>query len=205
MRIVGGRHRGRILSAPQMGKAGKTHKAGAEIRPTADRTREALFNQLCHSHKLSRALGREDRPFLDEKTSFVDLFAGTGAVALEALSRGAALAVLVEKDPGNMALIQRNLSDFGALDKAILLRQDATALPPCPISQGVDLVFMDAPYRQGLSVKALESLQQQGWLHALTLVIVELAAKGEAMEIPEAFRLLEDRRHGAARLLFLAL
>lgn len=215
MRITGGRYRGRPLEAPDSSKPGKDGGKGqAPLRPTADRAREALFNQLSHPGKLSRSLRTDDSPLLFPGCRFADLFAGTGAVGLEALSREAGQVIFVEKNRSHLELIRRNADRLDASARARFLQADATALPPCPDGP-VDILFMDAPYRLGLSLPALASARDQGWITPDSLVLIELAAKGESLlpdddspagelSLPEGWSLLDDRSHGAARILFLA-
>lgn len=178
MRIVGGRHRGTKLLAPP----------GRELRPTAERTREALFDILTHG----------ERPLAGGR--FLDLFAGTGAVGLEAWSRGAAEVVLVENDPSALAVIRRNLDALGRPDDITLLARDATKLGRAAV--GFDVVFLDPPYRSDLAEPALESLENSGWLGEDARIVLELAAK-EPLRPPPGFELLDERRYGAARLVFL--
>ncbi|HEV2301065.1 MAG TPA: 16S rRNA (guanine(966)-N(2))-methyltransferase RsmD [Stellaceae bacterium] len=183
MRIVGGRHRGRRILAPP----------GEAVRPTGDRAREALFNIL--SHGKYAAAGP---PFAEAR--ILDAFAGTGAVGLEALSRGAAAAVFIERDPGALAALRRNVEALGEAGRASIMAIDAThprhAAEPCA------LAFLDPPYQSGLAAPALLALAEAGWLDAGALAIVELAAR-EAFAPPAGFSLIEERVYGAARLVFL--
>lgn len=181
MRIVGGSLRGRRLTAPE----------GAGLRPTSDRAREALFNILLHG-----ALGQ---PTL-AGSLFLDLFAGTGAVACEALSRGASNAVLVENDRAAAAAAQQNLASLGLSARASIQRTDATRLGPA--SQRAQFAFLDPPYRSGLAGPALTALAAGGWLDRDALTVVEVAA-AEPFDPPAGFDLVDERRYGAARLLFL--
>ncbi|MBI5164182.1 MAG: 16S rRNA (guanine(966)-N(2))-methyltransferase RsmD [Magnetospirillum sp.] len=179
MRIVGGNHRGRRLAAPD----------GRVARPTADRAREALFNILAHS----------DRVALDGAL-VVDAFAGSGALGLEALSRGAAQAAFLDTHPDSLAAIRANLDSLGEGDRGRVLRADATRPPPAPFA--ATLAFLDPPYRSGLVVPALEALRRGGWLAAAALVIVEVAAD-EDFAAPAGFVPFDRRTYGAARLVFL--
>ncbi len=173
IRIIGGRCRGRRLSTP----------SDQSIRPTSDRTREALFNILDHADLIVDA-------------RFLDLFCGTGAVGLEAFSRGAGEVWLIDED---VALADVNVEALGRPDALQVRRMNAARLarPPCRF----DVVFMDPPYRSGLAAKALSSLDRD-WLHDDALIIVEQAAK-EAIDLPAGFEVEQDRRYGAARLIFL--
>lgn len=178
MRIVAGHHRGRKLIAP----------AGRDLRPTAERTREALFDILEHG----------DEPLAGGR--FLDLFAGTGAVGLEAWSRGAADVVLVENERAAIDLIRANLERLGGPAGVRLLAQDAIRLGPA--ERAFDVVFLDPPYGSALANPTLETLVQGGCLGPASRVVVELAAR-EAFAPPDAFILEDERRYGAARLMFL--
>ena len=184
MRIIAGRHRGRKLAAPE----------GGEVRPTSARAREALFDILAHG-RLSDGPAFEDAMALDA-------FAGTGAFGLEALSRGARHATFMEKDRAARALLQQNVAALGETPRAAILAADAVKPPrssgPC------SLAFLDPPYREGLAAPALAALAKTGWLADDALVIVELAAR-EDFAAPEGFALLDERRYGAAKLVFLRL
>ena len=184
MRIVGGRHRGRRLTAPE----------GLAVRPTADRTREALFNIL--------AQGRiaEAAPPL-AGAAVLDAFAGTGALGLEALSRGAARVVFMESQPAALDALQQNLASLKEEAKASILRCDVLR-PPQPKEGPCDIVMMDPPYNQGLAAPALEALKHAGWLAPDALISVELM-KVEAFEPPDGFNAFDSRTYGKARLVFL--
>ncbi|HXP73542.1 MAG TPA: 16S rRNA (guanine(966)-N(2))-methyltransferase RsmD [Stellaceae bacterium] len=182
MRIVGGKHRGRRIAAPP----------GDAVRPTSERAREALFNILAH--------GRFAPAPVFEDARVLDVFAGTGAFGLEALSRGARFAAFIEKDRQARESLAANIKALGEGSRTRLLAADATAPPRA--DGPYDLVFLDPPYRTGLAAPALDALSRAGWLAADALVIVELAARGE-FEPPEGFMALEERRYGAGRLVFL--
>lgn len=172
MRIIAGRWRGRTLAA--VGKGDTAH----HLRPTTDRTRESLFGML--------AGGRFGDPVTGARV--LDLFAGTGALGLEALSRGAEAATFVEQNRAGLKLLEGNIRTLEA--PARLLRCDATRLPP---GEPHNLVFLDPPYGKGLGEKALASALAQGWVAPGALVVWEEAA---AQEPPEGFDKLEDRRYG---------
>jgi 16S rRNA (guanine966-N2)-methyltransferase len=178
MRIIAGDFRGRRLRAPR----------GQAIRPTSDRAREALFGILEHGTPTIRG------------ARFLDLFCGTGAVGLEAHSRGAEEVVLVEDDGTALQLAQANLAQLGSPASVRLLARDATRLGPAP--HAFDLVFLDPPYRSGLAAVALESLLRHGWLGADARVVVELAATDD-LELPDGCVLERERRYGSAKFLFL--
>jgi 16S rRNA (guanine966-N2)-methyltransferase len=183
MRIVGGRHRGRRLLAPP----------GEVVRPTSDRAREALFNILSHGR-----LAADGIPFAG--AAVLDAFAGTGALGLEALSRGATEAVFIERDPEAIAVLRRNVASLGESARAEILPGDATRPPRAGLQCTV--AFIDPPYRSGLAAPALAALDRTGWLAPDALAIVELGAR-EPLVPPDAFALLDERVYGAARLVFL--
>jgi 16S rRNA (guanine966-N2)-methyltransferase len=183
MRIVAGRHRGRRLLAP----------LGETVRPTSDRAREALFNILSHGQ-----IATEDTPFAD--ATVLDAFAGTGALGLEALSRGAAEAVFIEQDREALAILRQNIAALGENARARVVAGDATRPPRA--ASACALVFLDPPYRSGLAAAALGALDAAGWLAPDALAVVELAAL-EELKPPARFILLDERVYGAARLVFL--
>jgi 16S rRNA (guanine966-N2)-methyltransferase len=182
MRIIAGRHRGRALTAPE----------GRTVRPTSDRAREALFDILAH--------GRfADGPAYEDAL-VLDAFAGTGAFGLEALSRGARGASFIEKDRAAIAALRANIASLGEERQAAVLTADALRPPPAPAP--VALAFLDPPYGEDLAAPALAALVRAGWFAAGALIVVELAAKQD-LETPADFTTLEERRYGAARLMFL--
>ena len=183
MRIVAGRHRGRRLLAP----------LGETVRPTSDRAREALFNILSHGN-----LAAEGVPFANAVV--LDAFAGTGALGLEALSRGAAVAVFIEQDREALAILRKNITVLGEDTRARVVPGDATR-PPRTHS-ACALAFLDPPYRSGLAAPALAALAAAGWLAPDALAVVELAAR-EHFVPPAGFTLADERVYGAARLVFL--
>jgi 16S rRNA (guanine966-N2)-methyltransferase len=181
MRIVAGKFRGKQLTSPE----------DDSIRPTADRVREAVFNIL------ASRLG----PNFDG-LRLLDLFAGTGALGLEALSRGASNVVFVDTGAEARGLIRDHIEAFGAGGVAKLLRRDATNLGPAGTMGPVDLVFLDPPYGQGLGEKALLSLKDGGWLRPETLLVFE-EGSDVTVELPEGFVLDDRREYGAAAVHFL--
>lgn len=179
MRIVAGRHRGRVLLAPE----------GTATRPTADRVRESLFNILAHS----------DPALAGQRV--LDAFAGSGALGFEALSRGAAHVTFMESEPRTLAVIAANARKLGVEAEVTLLRADA--LRPPKAAAPCRFVLMDPPYKSGLGKPALAALKAQGWLAEDALVVVEVAA-GEAFARPMAeLSIVDERKYGAARLVFL--
>ena len=184
MRIVGGKWRGRRLAAPE----------GTAVRPTGDRVREALFNILEHGGFQPGG----GSPLPDARV--LDGFAGTGALGLEALSRGADHATFIEKDRVAQRALEANIASCGAADQATVLRADCR-MPP-RAAAACDLVFLDPPYGAGHAGPALTALADAGWLAEDALCVVELGAK-EDFTPPARFTALEDRRYGAARIVIL--
>ena len=182
MRIVGGRLKGRALAGP---------KTDA-IRPTTDRTREALFNILAHGH--GNVL---------EGARVLDLFAGTGALGLEALSRGAAFALFVEQSAEGRGLLRTNIETLGLQGVARIFRRDAAALGQVGTMQPFTLMFADPPYGKGLGTRALAAARAGGWLMPGSLCIVEEAA-GAPLEWP-GYELADERRWGDTVMRFLHL
>ncbi len=179
MRIIGGAYRSKKLYSPEY----------EGVRPTSDRAREAVFNIL--SSKLAGDWAACD---------MLDVFAGTGAVGLEALSRGVRSVTLLDV---NLQTAHRNAALFAKeKDRISLISADASRLPPAP--RQYNLVFLDAPYNKGLSVAALQSLAGQGWLADGALVLVELE-KNEPLEMESIpfFEQVDERRYGLARVVFL--
>ncbi len=175
MRIVGGKHKGVRLAGP------KTRA----IRPTSDRTREAMFNILLHgTHVLDI-----------EGARVLDLFAGTGALGLEALSHGAAYCHFVENDPSARGLIRENLETLGFTGVAKVWRRDATKLGKCAPLAPFDLVFADPPYGKGLGEQALASAFEGGWIAPHALVVLEEDARTEIAAI-EGLEELDRRNYG---------
>ncbi len=169
MRIIAGRWRGRAIAAPP----------GDATRPTSDRAREAIFSML------ASRLGSFDG------LAVLDLFAGSGAMGLEALSRGAGSACFVDADGAAVKAIRANLATLGAAGD--VRHSPVSALGPAP--RGHDLVFLDPPYGQGLAGPALVQLAARGWLAPGALISVETAA-GETLDTP--FEPLVERRFGKA-------
>jgi len=184
MRIVAGRHRGRSLQTPD----------DLAVRPTADRTREALFNILT-SGKLS-----EDGSHRLPEARVLDAFAGTGALGLEALSRGAAEAVFMENYAPAIEICRANIAKLGEGERARLIACDV--LHPRAAPAPADIVFLDPPYNQGFAEKAVLALLKAGWIANGTLVCVELM-KAEPFEVPQGFTELDARTYGKAKLVFL--
>jgi 16S rRNA (guanine966-N2)-methyltransferase len=181
MRIVGGRLRGRTLAGPK----------SQTIRPSADRLRESLFNILAHGY---------GDPI--EGARVVDLFAGTGALGLEALSRGAVFVLFVDDGAEARALIRGNVDALGAGGATRIFRRDATKLGPAHPTEPFSLAFLDPPYGRGLAERALASARAGGWLTPDALAVVEEAADA-GFTAPEGFAELERRRYDDTELIFL--
>lgn len=181
MRIVGGRHRGAALAGPK----------SMAIRPTTDRLRETLFNVLAHAM---------DDPVTDARV--LDLFSGTGALGLEALSRGARFVLFVEESAEARGLIRTNVEKLGQTGATKIWRRDATRLGPLSGIEPFGLVFLDPPYGKGLGEKALVAARDGGWFAENALCVLEEA--GDApFDTPAGFDLIDDRDYGEARLRFL--
>ncbi len=181
MRIVGGSRRGRRLKAPE----------GRTLRPTSERAREALFNIIGHRDFAAQPL---------KGARVVDLFAGTGALGLEAMSRGAKHLTAVESDEAALACLETNIQTLNFRKKVRVIRGDATRLPlagaPCAFA------FLDPPYRGGKASPALASLRDQGWLTPGAIIVAETSAK-EKLAALDSYEELDRRRYGAAELVIL--
>ena len=183
LRIIAGTHRGRKLeTAP-----------GNTLRPTAERVREAIFNKLTHG-----LLTTSGTPLTG--IHVLDVFAGTGALGFEALSRGALRVAFFENDAATARLIKRNAKHLGATNTTTVIRHDATK--PVPAREPASLVLMDAPYRSGTTAAALGALQDGGWVGEGAVIVAEIA-RDEDLVPPPKFEVIDDRRYGAARIIFL--
>jgi 16S rRNA (guanine966-N2)-methyltransferase len=180
MRIVAGRFRGRPLAGPSTDA----------IRPTSDRLREAIFNVLAHAY---------DGPV--EGARVIDLFAGTGALGLEAMSRGAAYALFVDDGAAARGLIRQNVETLGLGGATRLFRRDATRMGPAAPNEPFDLVFCDPPYGRDLAGPALASCAGGGWLKPDALVVVEENASA-TLNWPTGFKDLERRTYGDTQVAF---
>jgi 16S rRNA (guanine966-N2)-methyltransferase len=178
LRIIAGRHRGRRLTAP----------SGLTVRPTGERAREALFSILEHGSPPLRG------------SRFLDLFAGSGAVGLEALSRGASEVLLLDQASTAVEAIAANLATLGETKRAQVLRADACRLGRAP--RPFDIAFLDPPYGSGLLTPALHGLLAGGWLTADARIVGEIAAR-EPIATVSGLLVEEERRYGAARFAFL--
>ena len=181
MRIVAGRLKGRTIAAPE----------GRDVRPTSDRVRESLFNILEH-----RDWGKGGRSPVPG-ARVLDAFCGTGALGLEALSRGAAHATFLDNARPALAVCRENVRKLGQIANADILQGDT--LKPVRPRAPCDLVFLDPPYGQDLVPKALAALAAEGWFAPGAICIVETGAR-EVFDAPADFTELDDRTYGAARI-----
>lgn len=175
MRIVGGSLRGRAIASPEH----------AGLRPTSDRVRESLFNILAHGVEGFDIVGAR----------VIDLFSGTGALGLEALSRGAGYCLFVEQEPDARALIRRNVEAFGLTGITKIWRRDATSLGPAGNIAPFQLALLDPPYEKGLADTALASLMDGGWLVSRAVAVVE-ERKGVTVALPQGVAEIDRRAYG---------
>ena len=180
MRVIGGRLKGRNIASP----------ASNDIRPTQDRLREALFNILMHAY---------ENPI--DGARVLDLFAGTGALGIEAVSRGAAFTLFVDNGAEARALLRNNVEALGLGGVTKVYRRDATNLGPAYPVEPFSLVFLDPPYKRGLADKALASLREGKWLTPEALVVVEESKA--AFVAAEGFDELERRAYDDTEFVFL--
>lgn len=178
MRIVGGRLGGRKLTGP----------SSLAIRPTSDRLREAIFNILVHAY--------DDAV---EGARVVDLFAGAGALGLEAMSRGARFALFVDDGAQARALLRENIEALGLGGQTRIFRRDATRLGLAPAGEKFTLAFLDPPYGKGLAPRALRALVEGGWLAPGAICVIEEAA-GESIELPPQAEALDHRAYGETQI-----
>ena len=179
MRIIAGKHRGLSLATPK----------DQRVRPTSDRVREALFNVLAHNDF--------GTGFSLQGARVLDLFAGTGALGLEALSRGAQFVMFVDDHFESRALIRTNVEAAHATGATKIWRRDATAMSDIPANAGgaFNLIFLDPPYRKGLVELALASAKSGGWVAPRAIIVAELAAE-EIFALPHGFVELDARHYG---------
>lgn len=183
MRIIGGKHRGRTLRVPQ----------ATTLRPSSDRLRQAVFNLLEHGQPAVTYVGEP----------VIDVFAGTGAYGIEALSRGAAFATFIDSDNKALLGIRRNAATLGESGAIAVVRTDAARLiaPPRVASTPAVLAFLDPPYGTGLALAALQGLRAHGWLRRGAISVVEVAAV-EPFLSPPGYETVDERTYGAGRVVF---
>jgi len=180
MRIVGGRFGGRSLKGP----------SSQAIRPTSDRLRESIFNILAH--------GFGD---VVDGARVIDLFAGTGALGLEAISRGAKFALFVDEGSEARALLRENVHTLGLGGQTRIFRRDATKLGDAPAGDKFTLAFLDPPYAKGLAPRALAALVGGGWLAPGAVLVIEEAAT-ESIDLPAPLVRLDARTYGETQIVF---
>lgn len=181
MRVVGGQFKGRSLFGPK----------DERVRPTSDKVREALFNIIAHGE------------FPLDGARVLDLFAGTGAMGIEALSRGAAFALFVDDHLESRAIVRRNVETLNLTGVTKIWRRDATRLDARPPNAGgaFDLVFADPPYRKGLGQSALVSARTGGWIADGALIVLEEAADQDIPD-PAGFQRIDAREYGDTQAIF---
>ncbi|HEX7073727.1 MAG TPA: 16S rRNA (guanine(966)-N(2))-methyltransferase RsmD [Hyphomicrobiaceae bacterium] len=184
MRVVGGRFRGRPLASPK-------DPGDQRLRPTSDRVREAVFNILTHGIPEFSLVGAK----------VIDLFAGTGALGVEALSRGASFCLFVEQDAEGRGLIRRNIEAFGLAGITRIFRRDATDLGPAGSREKFTLLFADPPYGRGLAEKALAAAAAGGWLAEGAIAVIEEATRSE-LTLPSEFTEIDRRVWGSTQVVF---
>jgi 16S rRNA (guanine966-N2)-methyltransferase len=186
LRITSGKLKGRTLQGP----------TDARVRPTSDKVRQAIFNILAHNDF--------DTGFALDGARVIDLFAGTGALGIESISRGAAFVLFVEDAAESRALIRQNVEALGLTGVTKIWRRDATDLGPMSAGAGgpFDLTFLDPPYRKNLLVPALAALRAGGWLAPGALLVTESSEEELAPE-GDGYRLLDHRTYGNTRVAFL--
>jgi len=182
MRIVSGTLRSRTLAAP----------SDDAIRPTSDRVREAIFNWLLHGDPVARIDGGR----------VIDLFAGTGAMGIEALSRGATFCLLVDDSAASRGLIRRNIEAFGLTGVTKVWRRDATDLGDATTMTPFDVAFLDPPYGKGLGEKALAALAAGGWLMPDALCVLE-ERKDVKIAVPDRYDVIDRREWGDTQAVLL--
>ncbi|HSC17903.1 MAG TPA: 16S rRNA (guanine(966)-N(2))-methyltransferase RsmD [Rhizomicrobium sp.] len=185
MRITGGEFGGRILAAPP----------DARVRPTADKVRQAIFNVLAHNDF--------GAGFSLEGARIADLFAGTGALGIEAISHGGRFCLFVDDSVESRALIRRNVEALELTGVTKIWRRDATQLGPMPAGSGgpFDLVFLDPPYRKDLVAGALNSLAEGGWLAPYAVLVIETEDDGDR-SLPVRFKSVDERTYGETLVRF---
>lgn len=188
MRITGGNLRGRNLITPRDDR----------VRPTSDKVRQAMFNILMHN---DFGIG-----FALDGARVADIYAGTGALGIEAISHGAAWCLFVDDHAESRALVRENVEALGLTGASKIWRRDATDLGPMNTGAGgpFDLVFLDPPYRKNLMTPALAALREGGWLSPNALIVAETAEDEQAVSA-DGFRQIDSRIYGDTRVEFLAL
>ncbi len=182
MRIIAGKFRSKLLASPKT----------SDIRPTSDRVRQAIFNIL------SSRLGNDFSGI-----NVLDLFAGTGAFGIEAISRGADEVVFVDNGIEARGILRKNIEDFGIAGQVKLLKCDATSLMKIEKFNPFNLVFIDPPYGKEMGEKALKSALDNGWIAIGAIIVLEENARAD-IKIPQGLELLDKRKYGSTQVLFLS-
>lgn len=186
MRIISGKHRGRIIESVKEKKQTTANK----LRPTTGKVREAVFNMLCHSKH------NDGMSFLNDAV-VLDLFCGSGAFSMEALSRGAKKAILIDVERAHLEIAKLNIEKIREQENAEFFRHDAT-IPPMA-SEPANVVFLDPPYRKNLVKKAIKGLFASGWIKLGSVLVIETGPT-EDMKFDGRFEELEDRKYGNCRV-----
>ena len=184
MRVVGGKYRGRQLLVPP----------GRNIRPTSDRVRESIFNILTQG---GEEIGKRNWV---ERADVLDGFAGTGAMGLEAISRGASKVTAIDNDEAALNCCRKNIEALRESNNVEIFSIDC--LSPGPTEQPYSLIFLDPPYGLGLVALAIAALTDNGWIAPNAITVVEMA-RYEKINTPLNFRILDERVYGKAKILFL--
>lgn len=184
LKIIAGKHRGKNIQT----------KKNSSIRPTGARTRGAIFNILMHGQ-----FGDHDHSPLIDK-SVIDLYCGTGALGLEALSRGAKHVTFVDESSDSLALANANITHMHENENAQTIRSDSTSLPKA--RRTCSLAFLDPPYNSGLAVKSLKSLAAQGWLEDGAVAVVEVSNR-ETLTAPDHYTIFDERKYGNTKIVML--
>ena len=184
LRIIAGKHRGRKIET----------KENRTIRPTGSMAKGAIFNILAHG-----SFGPDGSPPLIDQP-VLDLYCGTGALGLEALSRGAAHVTFIDQSAESLGLARKNAQSMHEEANTHFFRSDSTSLPPARKQMG--LVFMDPPYNSGLAAKSLVSLDKQGWLLPGAVIVTEMSTK-EVLAAPENYETFDEREYGSTKIMFL--
>ncbi len=192
MKITGGKYRGKTIQA----------REERTLRPTSSRIRETIFNILRHGRFLGYEEFLEDEnPSRVEGRKVVDIFCGTGALGIEALSHGAAHITFIDQNPKTLSLARDNVDHIGEIKNASFVRSDSTNLPPT--TSKADLVFIDPPYNQNLAIPALKSLVKNNWLENGAIIIVEHGKTDDLTHLPDGVIELDHRMHDKTRLTIL--
>ncbi|NDF12242.1 MAG: methyltransferase domain-containing protein [Proteobacteria bacterium] len=188
MKVIAGKHKGRNIAPP----------ANKDVRPTTGMAREAIFNLLQHG-KFMKApdFVQDENPSVLEGRRVVDIFCGTGAMGIEALSRGAGHVVFIDQNPRVMDLLEATIKHIGEGPNTAFIRSDSTRLPKA--RNTCMLAFVDPPYNKGLALPALKSLANQGWLGHGAVVVVETSRK-EDINLPEKYFLVDERDYNNTRI-----